>query len=652
MAKKNTTSLTEWIYLLFWAVLPFVKVESLIDHTMVPRQLFIALVLLGLIATSWKTLFGKTLRASLPVLCYFGFLLLSIFTSFVAINPIESYATLARYGLAFSFFMVTVDMIKSQKLAMDVFIKGVGIFAAISALFAAVELLKSAGQNKFFEDIYVVKGFFSHKNLLSSALMLSLPFLAIGYHRFKGWMKTANLALIFVIVAEIFILRTRGVWLSMFVAAAATLATYYTIRKKEIEGLKLPVKLIGAGVGLAGIILVALFSVSEVQTSVTDQTNLGTRQKFWKNSYKMIKDQPLTGVGAGNWKVNFPKYNLKNLDDNVMQGITHIQRPHDDYLWVLSEGGILSFLLYIGIFVFGFLLVRNNLKTAQDLDEIVLNLAIVFGITAYLTFSMTDFPMERMSHNALILGLLAFAHYKDSEGKLSIKGNYVKIGVLAICLIGLGITSQRWKGEKGATEVLKYNTQRNAQRIIPAVEDAENGFYNMDNYANPLRYYSAMGKLVSKNLNGALEDIEMAEEIHPNNILVLNLKGNVLKAQGKDQQALKYYQKATHISPRFEQALLNKAEIYLKRKKYKKALRNLSKVLPNSQNPKYRGLLKPTLAGFMQEDRGYFKNLRQHILNGNPRTQDDYLSLYFDYFKTRSKPKLERKAQKIKEAQS
>lgn len=641
MTKKGTSSITEWIYLLFWAILPFISVSSLVDNTLIPRQIYLAVFVLIGIVSAWKALSSSSLKMSFALLSYLGFFVISAISSFWAINTAESLAVLARYSIVFSFLFLSMELLKSKKLSLESFTKGILVFAAIAAIFAAFQLLKAASEGEFLDGIYSVKGAFSHKNLLSSVLMLSLPFTVIGFVKLKTWQKKASLALLFLIIAEIFVLRTRGVWLSTFLGALAAATVFYFIRKKPIDGLIFPKKLFFSGLALAFVVFAALFSTKEVQSTVTDQTNLETRIKFWENSLEMLQENPILGVGPGNWKINFPKYNLQGLDNNVMQGITHIQRPHNDYLWVLSEGGPLSLIFYLGIFVFTFLRIRKNIIKAEKVEDISVDLALIFGLVAYLSFSITDFPMERISINALLVGLIALAHRKDIQSKIVVKGRVIMTLSILLCLASLYVLNQRFKGEKASVEVLKFNRLQDPKRIVPAVDAAENEYFNLDNYSNPLRYFSAMGKLVQNNAQGALADIEIAEEQHPNNILVLNLKANALKSLGKNEEALVYLNKATDIAPRFEQALLNKAEIYYAKKDYEQVLRNITQVIPNIKNQKFTGLLIPTLMELVKQDAPYFKKLKVYLKNGNPNSPDAYYQLYTSYLKNRKKPSLE-----------
>jgi O-antigen ligase len=60
----------------------------------------------------------------------------------------------------------------------------------------------------------------------------------------------------------------------------------------------------------------------------------------------MALDHILLGVGLGNWNAFYPRYDQGD--------VLHIQsaprRPHNDYLWILSELELLGFLSFVWCF--------------------------------------------------------------------------------------------------------------------------------------------------------------------------------------------------------------------------------------------------------------------------------------------------------------
>ena len=58
---------------------------------------------------------------------------------------------------------------------------------------------------------------------------------------------------------------------------------------------------------------------------------------------KLIAENPLFGVGPGNWRIKIWEYDLYK----GTLGKMFAQRPHNDFLWVFSEGGIVAGISYI-----------------------------------------------------------------------------------------------------------------------------------------------------------------------------------------------------------------------------------------------------------------------------------------------------------------
>lgn len=638
------SGLISTLYLLLFALMPFVYINSVVDNTLVPRQVFAVSMLLiaGLLLWGRSKKFGPV-QLGWPLILFSVFLLVNVVSISQAINAVDSYAVVSRYLLMFCFLALTLHLLQERQLDLKKLIGGAIIFTGISALVALFKIFQVLGSGDFVQDIYEVRGSFGHKNLLSSALMLGLPFAIMGSVIYESTLhKRLSLALAMLVVAEIFVLRTRGVWLATFVGSGLALSAFFVQRAKMKLIFTFPFKWLGIGFLIAAVLLVGLFATKGFQENISDRSNLDRRIVFWQNSLDMIADHPVLGVGAGNWRINFPKYGLSQnqednsdfrLDQNVYQGITHIQRPHNDYLWVWSEAGPLALLAYLGLFLLALVRAWRNLGKAENTTDLAYDLLSIFGITTYLVFSFTDFPLERTSHQLLVLALVVIAFRNAEAAKLTLPFRSVLVLVLIFLLGSLWVGINRWQGEVHTVDVHEANSSRNARKIIPAVEAAENGFYNMDQYANPLRYYSSIGKLALQDVPGAFEDIQMALEVHPYNIIVLNQMGNVYKTQGNLDEALKYYGQSVEISRWFESGRLNLAEVYLKKDQPLEALAALSLVRRSSRNPKFLELLAQSLPRVVEtySQHGRFGPLVEYLKRRNPQSREQYVQYFLEF---------------------
>lgn len=632
------------VFLIFFALLPLVYVKSLLDNTLVPRQLFASLALVVVVLLMFRERWAGKFGVGPLLLFFAGFVVVNILSVTVAINPVESWAVSSRYALSLAWLGVVLILLQSKKLPVHKLVLAIVVFAGITALITLFNLLKAAGSGDFFEDIYSVTGTFGHKNLLSSALLLSFPFAVMGAVILpkSGWRKF-SLFLSFLLVAEMFVLRTRGVWVSMFAGTLVTMLVYFlALRKKEGLNVSFPLKWVGIGAVMALVLLAVLFSSQGVQESVSDRSNLDRRLFFWQNSLEMISDHPVLGVGAGNWRIQFPKYGLVSLEeggseyklgDNVYQGATHIQRPHNDYLWVWAESGTLGLICFLGVFIVALWRLASNLRRAQTREDLAIELSLLFGLVAYLSFSFTDFPLERTTHNILCMTLLALIFRKELQpAKLSLAPNRL-LPIFGLALIfSMVVCYYRWQGDKYALKVSEAYAQRNVPVMLKNAEAGINAFYNMDPFANPMRYYSSLGKIVQQNTTGALQDGLEALKVHPYNIIVLNHVGNLYKQKGDTEEAMKYYNRATDISVLYEAAQLNRAEIFMGKEDWPKAMQALMVVSINSKSPKYRQLLENLLPQLVitAEEHQRYSAIVNYIRQHNPQTRQDYVKYYFE----------------------
>ncbi len=608
----SAISILFWLFTLSLALL---SIESLQDNTLISK--FIAMGLFGLILVFmdrgiFKSSFPKTISIVL-----LAFAALSLASTLWAYNRSESLAISARVFTFIPVFFILWYQLQSKRLSRDELLKGVVVFAAAAVLPTLVQLLQGMQNGAFIDDIYVITGRFSHKNLLTSALMLSFPFCLVAWAILKGAWSRIAMILSIIMVFEMFVLRTRGVWLALFGAAIISGLSFYTLKP---QGVKLNRNwLIGLSAA-AVLILTALFLSPSIKAGFTSSSNIQKRLAFWDNSMEMIQEHPVSGVGAGNWKLVFPKYGLEGVDNSVMQGQTHIQRPHNDYLWVWAELGPLGLLLYVSIFVLTFIRLWRNLNSLEEKEDRILHLGVLFGLSGLAIFSFSDFPLERAPHTFFLMLFAAIAFSKDSQS--SWKGlGYLLPLMLFFAIIVNGI---RFNLEQEAKTMLEidYSGATLGQRMAGQNQQAisreisristelieqtelvyDETFFTVDNYAMPVKYFEAKGRLY-----GGSQDLEMVKQVlgesmksAPYNILNYQLLAEYYARKGQTDSAMAKIDEALRISPQFNALILKKAEILIGQNRHLDALAVLN-LFPFQQNDqRYINMLTTCLVKVIQ----------------------------------------------------
>lgn len=117
-----------------------------------------------------------------------------------------------------------------------------------------------------------------------------------------------------------------------------------------------------------------------------------TSQRFtaWKRSLQLLRENPLLGVGLGNWKVVVLK-----IENQISKDYIYQYKAHNDFLEIPAETGIFGGLLFLSIFLllFGKFLVLH-LKGKAPASARYLFLPAL-GLFAYSFDALFNFPHDR-----------------------------------------------------------------------------------------------------------------------------------------------------------------------------------------------------------------------------------------------------------------
>jgi O-antigen ligase/tetratricopeptide (TPR) repeat protein len=120
------------------------------------------------------------------------------------------------------------------------------------------------------------------------------------------------------------------------------------------------------------------------------------RFEIWSDSYMIIKSFLLTGSGFGTFIDIYPSF-------RTMPGEAIVDHAHNDYIEVLTDGGVIGFVLS-GWFVFSVLSHGwKMIRARRDQFAVLIGIGCFTGIIALLMHSVTDFNM----HNGAV-GLYFF----------------------------------------------------------------------------------------------------------------------------------------------------------------------------------------------------------------------------------------------------
>jgi O-antigen ligase len=175
-------------------------------------------------------------------------------------------------------------------------------------------------------------------------------------------------------------------------------------KKRDIKGAAIRAGL--ALVLILGIVsAVALLGgengLSRLLGSINTEDPTTGRSHFWSVTVDIIKTHPILGIGLGAFSVVYTGYDSRN-------GLFRLEQAHNDYLQVLSDGGIVGAVL--GLF-FVVSLFRMGFARRQSPDHFRRGVATgaLAGCFAVLVHSFFDFTLHTSSNALLFLVLAALA---------------------------------------------------------------------------------------------------------------------------------------------------------------------------------------------------------------------------------------------------
>lgn len=601
MNKSNGT--TSLLFLVGMAILPLCVWNQALDSGLNSRQLCLGIWTFVLITELFITQRQKLADSRLPLIgvTAMAWWIWGWVPHFSAISEPDSLNVQLRNGSLVGLFLLCLIGLRGGMIQRRHLQIGGLIFGGLTSLNALLQIITALNEGRFQQDVYAITGLFQHKNLLSGALLLSLPFAMLsGWSGEKKWERTTGLYLSLLILLELVLLRTRGAWLGLVSSALLLIPFAWFIGGPAKEILSKMKKWWPALLVVAAVLGFSLKSETS-SSQLLNERNITHRFAYWENTLEMIQEHPLSGVGHANWRLHFPKHGLEKTDTQVMNGLAGIQRPHNDFLWILSEQGVIGLLLYLALLVMALWSVISN-RGQTDPEKMGRLLICWFSFVAFCIFSFGDFPYERSGHMALFFILMALMTHEAADVRS------LKLPILPLLLILGGVSvgsaliaKERTDGEMKTRRVLELNVRRDV-RVIQAVKDAQSEHFVIDNFANPLPYYAALGELYNtKDLEAANRSLAEALECHPWHILSLNQLGNLHKTRKEWTEAEACFDRVLALSPQFEMARLNKAEMLIRKREWTEAFIWLHGCALHSQNSKLFQMAGMVLPRMIQE---------------------------------------------------
>ena len=255
-------------------------------------------------------------------------------------------------------------------------------------------------------------------HIIGSSIVLLLPFAIFNEKK-----STKIIAPILLLASLVIVYFSGSAQATILICFLCVIYILYSIPyKRSIKYLVL--------IGFMGIIAAALYTASTSPKGsyvVNEFYQQNDRLLMWKNSLNLFSESPIIGHGKNNWSIEYGKYGYNGYD-TFTSDVFDFERfvhPHNSFISIISEGGLISICIYVYLFVLPCLRIFNERKLLSKLEIASICTLCMFLFLSLIYGSIYNFYDNFQGLNIIaIFGLAALSHTSNKSvyiGQMSSK---------------------------------------------------------------------------------------------------------------------------------------------------------------------------------------------------------------------------------------
>ena len=388
--KEQKLSLTSFLALLIIYTAPMEKLMWKIGFALRPVMLFsfAAFYVWGIL--SFKDGFKIEKKTQRLLILWFVLILAFLLSAIFSINPVKSMRVTVLHLTLFMIFFLIVQFVKNQKDLVK-FTRHWMIIGFILCLYGLVEYLGSfigfdidrvifgpiysmsttgqtVAQRLFGQRIYSL---FGDPNNFAGFLNTVFPFFfcsTIYFAKLKKnkrffWFLLATLTVFFVFLMTL----SRSGWLGL---TTGLLVVAWYKRAQIFRSANLKYLVIALIVFIIFFAQIYQYTYFVVSARLEEMESRQIHLYLVKSAFEMFLSHPLTGVGIGNFGEAYGKYFKPGYE---------YYNAHSAFLTILSETGIIGFIIYISFYIFIFRQILLFFRNSSGYHKEVIGLGFLSG---------------------------------------------------------------------------------------------------------------------------------------------------------------------------------------------------------------------------------------------------------------------------------
>jgi Flp pilus assembly protein TadD/O-antigen ligase len=465
-----------------------------------------------------------------------------------------------------------------------------GIVAAICA--GILGDYQAAHAHPTFPSRYAMQGItglMGNVNLFAGYLMLLLPICILGSAILRGWWKIIGVVCALHTAYLLILLQTRSAWLgsafcvAVFVSVACLRPAAFGWGPRLRSWIAVSVAIVALALGVF-----FFFAspdnrfVSRARAAFSNNIGVadGGRQMIWAETLQIgLRHFPL-GVGAGNFALK-----LHSTPGGGGVDFSKIDRewnqPHNDFLWVFAEKGVLGLLAFLLIFFWAFAAGLRSIRHARSPSVAWAACAAMAGLSAYLVDSFFSFPLDRVNHQVLLALLLAMlvADDRNAESEECEISNRVPRASFAVSMLvvglliaaGLTISIASLRQEWLVAEAREAMRRSDWALMQSRSRMAATPLRTLDTYSVPVAFLEGFALMKMGYDDKAIDCFRKARRENPDKFYILNNLGILLNDRGDYDEATALFIQAINLYPERTEALHNLSVTLFDQKRFEEA---------------------------------------------------------------------------------
>jgi O-antigen ligase len=528
-----------------WFDIAFLGVVAFVGWCQINDSLYLCSILSALFLL-WKWRKGEFRFSGIDglILVLWVYQIVNLFFSIEPVSGFFAVKTLT-FSIIF-YFLLRIILNKASKIEKFLFVACILIFVTCAVASITFLLFRSTCSYVGFIGVYDFRHLYRPlgylTNMWGSLLIAFAGIVLLALHLGRlGKSKFVFLILLLgFLVWNIMVSFSRGVYIgfAFLLLAYGLFLIFSTIDRK---------RKIWIFTTLSFSLLITGFAHSQdvVKTlqfnkSLSQQRSIAGRMDAMSSSYKLFKESPFTGTGAGTYQQVINTYRYE--DDDV--GFTSF--APNGYAQLLVEQGIIGLVLWASLFLFVFAALFRKQK------ESPVATILLFLLTAVLMREAT-FPvlLENIGFQLSIFIVLAVFQYKQPPEKAPKVPAYrpyfpaaILISSLLICAFSIYYMREERNNRQALAEMEAGRLEKAETYILKTSERTP---YLITRFLVYDELYRKTKK--AEYLNRAENYLQKAARKNPHDVMLTYYQASVLREKGEHEAALTILRELTHKFP-------------------------------------------------------------------------------------------------------